>query len=135
MNETAGCSDGSDSENQQENKTKRIDHHIIDSYSSLPASSKSVLQDAQSIVNSTELDFFTKQARLQVEARAALAQAKELARDQMLVERQQKKRNLMSDLVRISLEKVGTNYSLNSSRFFQIVKVLLFLALLDWLSI
>lgn len=36
-------------------------------------------------VNETEADFFTKQARLQIEARMALAQAKDIAHMQMEV--------------------------------------------------
>uniref|UniRef100_A0A131YYC6 Schwannomin-interacting protein 1 n=1 Tax=Rhipicephalus appendiculatus TaxID=34631 RepID=A0A131YYC6_RHIAP len=47
-------------------------------------------------------DFATRQARLQAEARAALAQAKEMARMQMEVERQQKKKSPIADIVGIS---------------------------------
>lgn len=47
-------------------------------------------------------DFATRQARLQAEARAALAQAREMARMQMEVERQQKKKSPIADIVGIS---------------------------------
>lgn len=55
----------------------------------------------------SETDFFTKQARLQTEARMALAQAKEMARMQMEIERQKQKKSPITEMVRHSLEKVG----------------------------
>ncbi|KAJ8917546.1 hypothetical protein NQ315_005595 [Exocentrus adspersus] len=55
----------------------------------------------------TETDFFTRQARLQTEARMALAQAKEMARMQMEIERQRQKKSPITEMVRHSLEKVG----------------------------
>ncbi len=125
MNETA--SDGSDSENQQ--REPPIDTilkpyempsfakantsvQVKDSFVSLPVTTKleRSIQPQQQSANhqkQAEMDFFAQQAKLQIEARTALAQAKELARVQMQVERQQKKRSLISDLVRQSLEKVG----------------------------
>nr|XP_034173214.1 uncharacterized protein PFB0145c [Osmia lignaria] len=54
-----------------------------------------------------EADFFAKQARLQTEARMALAQAKEMAHMQMEVERQRLKQSPITEMVRSSLEKVG----------------------------
>ncbi|XP_044752738.1 general transcriptional corepressor trfA isoform X2 [Coccinella septempunctata] len=54
-----------------------------------------------------ENDFFTKQARLQTEARMALAQAKEMARMQMEIEKQRQKKSPITEMVRHSLEKVG----------------------------
>ncbi|KAH1001808.1 hypothetical protein HUJ04_005774 [Dendroctonus ponderosae] len=54
-----------------------------------------------------ETDFFTKQARLQTEARMALAQAKEMARMQMEIEKQKQKKSPITEMVRHSLEKVG----------------------------
>jgi vacuolar-type H+-ATPase subunit E/Vma4 len=54
----------------------------------------------------TEADFFACQARLQAEARMALAQAKEMAHMQMEVERQQQKKSPITEMVRSSLEKV-----------------------------
>lgn len=101
MNETA--SDGSDSEKGNGSEIVR------DPYLSLPVVSKlnhSAVQQQQTSPKDPEMDFFTQQSKLQVEARKSLAQAKELARVQMQVERQQKKRSLISDLVRQSLEKV-----------------------------
>ncbi|XP_022257190.1 uncharacterized protein LOC106472046 isoform X2 [Limulus polyphemus] len=44
-------------------------------------------------------DFVTRQARLQSEARVALAQAKDMARMQMEVERQRKKKSPIADIV------------------------------------
>lgn len=53
-----------------------------------------------------EADFFARQARLQTEARMALAQAKEMAHMQMEVERQRLKQSPITEMVRCSLEKV-----------------------------
>ena len=53
-----------------------------------------------------EADFFARQARLQMEARMALAQAKEMAHMQMEVERQRLKQSPITEMVRSSLEKV-----------------------------
>jgi hypothetical protein len=53
-----------------------------------------------------EADFFTRQARLQIEARVALAQAKEMAHMQMKIERQKLKQNPITEMVRDSLHKV-----------------------------
>ena len=106
MNETA---DGSDIDNQKE----LLDHLKIGSskndekanpYVSLPVVSS--LKQPKLQQELAELDFFSQQAKLQMEARTALAQAKELARVQMQVERQQRKHTRISDLVRQSLEKV-----------------------------
>nr|CAH7762623.1 unnamed protein product [Callosobruchus chinensis] len=56
----------------------------------------------------TDGDFFTKQAKLQTDARMALAQAKEMARMQMQqIERQLQKKSPIADLIRRSLEKIG----------------------------
>lgn len=57
-----------------------------------------------------EADFFARQARLQTEARMALAQAKEMAHMQMEVERQRLKQSPITEMVRCSLEKVS-NFS------------------------
>ncbi|XP_076370221.1 uncharacterized protein LOC143256635 [Tachypleus tridentatus] len=50
-----------------------------------------------------EEDFITRQARLQTEARLALAQAKVMARMQMEVEKQRKKKSPIADIVGIPL--------------------------------
>lgn len=76
-------------------------------YSSLPVTSNSLSQLDSQQQTHIEMDFFTQQSKLQIEARTALAQAKELARVQMQVERQQRKHTRISDLVRQSLEKLG----------------------------
>lgn len=46
---------------------------------------RSVLSEIQTDEDPKEIDFFTKQARLQIEARMALAQAKDIAHMQMEV--------------------------------------------------
>ncbi|KAL1123708.1 hypothetical protein AAG570_001481 [Ranatra chinensis] len=51
--------------------------------------------------------FFERQARLQAEARVALAQAKELARMQMQTERQRQQTSPITSMLRASLNKVG----------------------------
>ena len=117
MNETA--SDGSDAENTQrecsEDKgkiglfktTPAVNSLKKDPYTSLPARVSSLdCQTSSQEQSLVETDFFAQQAKLQMEARTALAQAKELARIQMQVERQQRKHTRISDLVRQSLEKV-----------------------------
>lgn len=48
---------------------------------------RSVLSELQTDEDPKEIDFFTKQARLQIEARMALAQAKDIAHMQMEVGR------------------------------------------------
>ncbi|XP_033208357.1 schwannomin-interacting protein 1 homolog isoform X2 [Belonocnema kinseyi] len=54
-----------------------------------------------------EADFFARQARLQMEARVALSQAKDMAHMQMEVERQKLKQSPITEMVRSSLEKIG----------------------------
>lgn len=58
-----------------------------------------------------EADFFARQARLQTEARMALAQAKEMAHMQMEVERQRLKQSPITEMVRSSLEKVSYTFN------------------------
>lgn len=110
MNETA---DGSEIDNQKELfdhlKLGSPQNDVKNPYVSLPAVSN--LKQPKLQQELTGLDFFSQQAKLQMEARTALAQAKELARVQMQVERQQRKYTRISDLVRQSLEKVMFWYS------------------------
>ncbi|XP_046402712.1 uncharacterized protein LOC124168478 [Ischnura elegans] len=62
-------------------------------------------------------DFFGRQARLQAEARVALAQAKEMAHMQMEVERQRLKANSpITQMVRASLLKVGLVFPVDRRR-------------------
>ncbi|XP_067621593.1 putative leucine-rich repeat-containing protein DDB_G0290503 [Eurosta solidaginis] len=63
-----------------------------------------------------ECDFFTKQAKLQIEARMALAQAKEIAHMQMEIERQNRRTSPITDIIRVSLEKVGVQMSADKRR-------------------
>lgn len=101
MNETA--SDGSDSENPKEAPEVATAKMSTTETKSDPYTSLPIIGDQKT----HEMDFFAKQAKLQTEARTALTQAKELARVQMQVERQQRKHNRISDLVRQSLKNVG----------------------------
>ncbi|XP_066254783.1 uncharacterized protein Schip1 isoform X2 [Euwallacea similis] len=66
--------------------------------------------------SSGDSDFFSKQARLQTEARMALAQAKQMARMQMEIERQKQKKSPITEMVRHSLEKVGIPFPENKRR-------------------
>ncbi|CAO1346737.1 unnamed protein product [Diamesa hyperborea] len=52
-------------------------------------------------------NFFTHQARLQIEARMALAQAKDMAHMQMEMERQKQRMSPITELVHKTLDKVG----------------------------
>ncbi|XP_055917299.1 myb-like protein H isoform X2 [Eupeodes corollae] len=54
-----------------------------------------------------ECDFFTRQARLQIEARMALSQAKDMAHMQMELDRQKQRLSPITGIIRGSLEKVG----------------------------
>lgn len=114
MNETA---DGSDIDNQREVldhlKLGSPQNDVKNPYVSLPVVSSFKQPKLQQEL--VELDFFSQQAKLQMEARTALAQAKELARVQMQVERQQRKHTRISDLVRQSLEKVISFYPFEQS--------------------
>lgn len=58
-----------------------------------------------------ETDFFTQQAKLQADARQALAEAKETARRQMEIERERMTTSPITDMLRASLTKVCFNYS------------------------
>lgn len=111
MNETA---DGSEIDNQKELfdhlKLGSPQNDVKNPYVSLPATYQPTVSNFKQPKLQQELtglDFFSQQAKLQMEARTALAQAKELARVQMQVERQQRKYTRISDLVRQSLEKVS----------------------------
>uniref|UniRef100_A0A1I8Q2I7 Schwannomin interacting protein 1 C-terminal domain-containing protein n=1 Tax=Stomoxys calcitrans TaxID=35570 RepID=A0A1I8Q2I7_STOCA len=63
-----------------------------------------------------ECDFFTKQAKLQIEARMALAQAKEMAHMQMEIERQNQSVSPITAIIRGSLEKVGVQMTADKRR-------------------
>ncbi|XP_055379282.1 schwannomin-interacting protein 1 [Condylostylus longicornis] len=64
----------------------------------------------------SESDFFTKQARLQIEARMALAQAKDMAHMQMEIERQKQKESPITEVIRNAMEKVGVNFPIEKRR-------------------
>ncbi|KAL5281421.1 SCHIP1 family protein [Megaselia abdita] len=55
----------------------------------------------------TDNDFFTKQARLQIEARMALAQAKDMAHMQMEIEKQKQNLSPVTEIIQGSMKKVG----------------------------
>lgn len=61
---------------------------------------------SQSESDLREENFFARQAQLQQEARLALAQAKEMARMQMEIEKQNKKKSPIAEVVRASFNKV-----------------------------
>lgn len=61
----------------------------------------SLRSKAMLIKDCEDVDFLTKQARLQAEARMALAQAKEMAHMQMEIEKQQKKKSPIAEIVRL----------------------------------
>ncbi|XP_055850962.1 probable serine/threonine-protein kinase DDB_G0282963 [Episyrphus balteatus] len=61
----------------------------------------------QSDAADKECDFFTRQARLQIEARMALSQAKDMAHMQMELDRQKQRLSPITGIIRGSLEKVG----------------------------
>ncbi|XP_031616977.1 M-phase inducer phosphatase [Contarinia nasturtii] len=63
-----------------------------------------------------EIDFFTKQARLQIEARMALAQAKDIAHMQMEMERQKQMESPITNMIRGTIEKVGYNFPVGKRR-------------------
>ncbi|XP_037883306.1 schwannomin-interacting protein 1 homolog isoform X2 [Glossina fuscipes] len=63
-----------------------------------------------------ECDFFTKQAKLQIEARMALAQAKEMAHMQMEIDRQNQRVSPITEIVRNSLQKIGIRMSNDKRR-------------------
>ena len=107
MNETAdGDQPNTDNQKKQLDQLKlnTLQNDVKNPYVSLPVVSS--LKQPKLQQELVELDFFSQQAKLQMEARTALAQAKELARVQMQVERQQRKHTRISDLVRQSLQKV-----------------------------
>lgn len=58
------------------------------------------------------MDFVTHQARLQAEARLALAQAKEMARMQMEIEKQSQKKSPITEIVKDSFNKVSSIFVL-----------------------
>ncbi|XP_056639444.1 general transcriptional corepressor trfA [Diorhabda sublineata] len=116
MNESLSDTDSpsSDSECPMTNpKQNKINNNL----SKCPATEKSVqpptrpatLSISQQVIREPmqELDFFARQARLQTEARMALAQAKEMARMQMEIEKQRQKKSPITEMIRTSMEKVG----------------------------
>ncbi|XP_053958056.1 uncharacterized protein LOC128863123 [Anastrepha ludens] len=79
---------------------------------------KQNLQKTLSAISSEDMecDFFTKQAKLQIEARMALAQAKEMAHMQMEIERQNRRVSPITDIIRVSLRKVGVQMTADKRR-------------------
>ncbi|KAJ8977714.1 hypothetical protein NQ317_007262 [Molorchus minor] len=120
MNETVSDNESpsSDSEcpmtNPKQPKTPipKTSNYYVPYQNNPPAARPATLSIGQPLLQPikepmTETDFFTRQARLQTEARMALAQAKEMARMQMQIERQKQKKSPITEMVRHSLEKVG----------------------------
>ncbi|XP_059612962.1 schwannomin-interacting protein 1 homolog isoform X2 [Phlebotomus argentipes] len=68
-----------------------------------------------------DANFFTRQAQLQIEARMALAQAKDMAHMQMEIERQRLRQSPITEMIRNSLDKIGVQFPPEKrrlSRFF-----------------
>ncbi|KAI4464756.1 schwannomin interacting protein 1 [Holotrichia oblita] len=120
MNETVSDNESpsSDSEctmtnpKQLKNSAKNANVTNVTTEKVLPPTRPATLSIGQPLLQPvtqpmTETDFFARQARLQTEARMALAQAKEMARMQMEIERQRQKKSPITEMVRHSLEKVG----------------------------
>ncbi|CAL4114085.1 unnamed protein product [Meganyctiphanes norvegica] len=116
MNETASdCeSQCSDTESTQD----RIEDNVVDvtgSTTSLNIKGSTPIptkmrKSKSGLTGKEPMDFFTRQAQLQTEARMALGQAKEMARMQMEIEKQQKKKSPIADIVRESMLKIGVHF-------------------------
>ncbi|XP_042223881.1 schwannomin-interacting protein 1-like [Homarus americanus] len=109
MNETASdCeSQCSDTESTQDRDT---DTSSGNSKASTPQALRTCASRSEPDVREKEVDFFARQAQLQAEARMALAQAKEMARMQMEIEKQSKKKSPIADIVRASFNKIGVPF-------------------------
>ncbi|KAG5674729.1 hypothetical protein PVAND_004681 [Polypedilum vanderplanki] len=143
MNEAASDSESSDSEtcpklSQGMSKRKSVQrpsnlmshrttalNNNSNPYSSRPLSvPKSVMDRNEKAIRPMTLtlsdandnNFFTHQARLQIEARMALAQAKDMAHMQMEFERQKQPMCPITELVHKTLEKVGMKVPLTKRR-------------------
>ncbi|XP_075151552.1 schwannomin interacting protein 1 isoform X2 [Haematobia irritans] len=79
---------------------------------------KQIQEQVSAVYSSEDLecDFFTKQAKLQIEARMALAQAKEMAHMQMEIERQNQSVSPITAIIRGSLEKIGVQMTADKRR-------------------
>ncbi|XP_036321091.1 uncharacterized protein LOC118735443 isoform X1 [Rhagoletis pomonella] len=90
----------------------------ISSHGTIAAGKQQNLQKTLSAISieDMECDFFTKQAKLQIEARMALAQAKEMAHMQMEIERQNRRVSPITDIIRVSLRKVGVQMTADKRR-------------------
>nr|CAI5830703.1 unnamed protein product [Callosobruchus analis] len=108
MNETVSDTDSSNSNSQSpEDEFEQMKPTFnLSQYEKVRPTTLNIPRQSQSEIG-TDVDFFTKQAKLQTEARMALAQAKEMARMQMKIERQLQKKSPIADLIRRSLEKIG----------------------------
>jgi len=101
MNETASDSESPNSDTESKNQQPASLPYVKAQSGDLVFGGRTI----HSSSGSTE-DFQTKQSRLQVEARQALSQAKEMARMQMAQEKDQRL-SPITDMLRNSLEKVG----------------------------
>ncbi|XP_076035745.1 schwannomin interacting protein 1 isoform X2 [Oratosquilla oratoria] len=115
MNETASdcesqCSDTESTQDRVDDdtvSTSSCSKATTPQTSQLLGKSQTKLPPGDADQENGEADFFTRQARLQAEARLALAQAKEMARMQMEIERQNKKKSPIAEIVRESFNKIG----------------------------
>lgn len=112
MNETASdcesqCSD-TESTQDREGDVERVSVGSSSSKCSTPHTGRN--SSSQSESDLREENFFARQAQLQQEARLALAQAKEMARMQMEIEKQNKKKSPIAEVVRASFNKIGVPF-------------------------
>lgn len=113
MNETPSDTESPNSENDSSPDTKKSSSRCINQQSNIATNRPQILNLPSLRLDKNlhdgpidEADFFSRQARLQTEARMALAQAKEMAHMQMEVERQRLTQSPITEMVRSSLEKV-----------------------------
>ncbi|XP_063883303.1 schwannomin-interacting protein 1-like isoform X1 [Scylla paramamosain] len=112
MNETASdcesqCSD-TESTQDREVDSEQVSTTSANSKCSTPHSGRN--SSSQSEADLREENFFARQAQLQQEARLALAQAKEMARMQMEIEKQSRKKSPIAEVVRASFNKIGVPF-------------------------
>lgn len=114
MNETASdcesqCSD-TESTQDREVETDRVSTSSVNSKVSASQPIKTRSAHSEPDIREMPVDFFARQAQLQAEARMALAQAKEMARMQMEIEKQAKKKSPIAEIVRESFNKIGVPF-------------------------
>ncbi|CAH0382123.1 unnamed protein product [Bemisia tabaci] len=119
MNETMSDNESpsSDQESPVKTASSKTSQSELSEPSPKPLTSKTVrplfnnkTQPVPQEAMQVETDFFTQQAKLQADARQALAEAKETARRQMEIERERMTTSPITDMLRASLTKVGVPF-------------------------